>query len=109
MEQICRQAELLKIKLLSANVDQIALRDNKSEKIYDEELHRHGIEYIYKPSNKYKLKFRTNGQERFTRGETPGEEYTEAYLFPSVKSLLSSVIQHINTLNKSKNILMGSI
>lgn len=37
-----------------------------------------GIEYVYKPNNKVKLKFRLKdeGQQRFTRADTLGEEYT---------------------------------
>ena len=37
-----------------------------------------GIEYVYKPQNKVKLKFRLKdeGQQRFTRADTLGEEYT---------------------------------
>lgn len=37
-----------------------------------------GIEYVYKPSNKVKLKFRLSGdgQQKFTRADTLGEEYT---------------------------------
>ena len=37
-----------------------------------------GIEYVYKPQNKVKLKFRLSGegQQKFTRAETLGEDYT---------------------------------
>ena len=37
-----------------------------------------GIEYVYTPKNKYKLKFKLSGdgQQRFTRAETLGEDYT---------------------------------
>jgi len=37
-----------------------------------------GIEYVYKPSNKVKLKFRLSGdgQQKFTRADTLGEDYT---------------------------------
>ena len=37
-----------------------------------------GIEYVYKPSNKVKLKFRLSGegQQRFTRADTLGADYT---------------------------------
>ena len=50
-----------------------------------------GIEYVYKPSNKYKLKFRMNGQERFTRAETLGEEYTAERIAEQIE-----VIQKVN-------------
>ncbi len=37
-----------------------------------------GIEYVYKPQNKVKLKFRLKdeGQQKFTRADTLGEDYT---------------------------------
>lgn len=37
-----------------------------------------GIEYVYNPKNKYKLKFKLSGdgQQRFTRAETLGEGFT---------------------------------
>ena len=37
-----------------------------------------GIEYVYKPSNKVKLKFRLpgDGQQKFTRADTLGADYT---------------------------------
>lgn len=37
-----------------------------------------GIEYVYKPSNKVKLKFRlsSDGQQKFTRADTLGADYT---------------------------------
>ena len=37
-----------------------------------------GIEYVYTPKNKYKLKFKlsSGGQQRFTRAETLGEGFT---------------------------------
>ena len=41
-----------------------------------------GIEYVYTPRNKIKLKFRLKeqGQQRFTRADTLGEEYTPEHL-----------------------------
>ena len=37
-----------------------------------------GIEYVYTPKNKYKLKFKLSGdgQQRFTRADTLGDDYT---------------------------------
>ena len=37
-----------------------------------------GIEYVYTPKNKYKLKFKLSGdgQQRFTRAETLGDGFT---------------------------------
>jgi len=53
-----------------------------------------GIEYVYKLNNKYKLKFRMQGQERFTRAETLGEEYTA--------ERIAEQIEIIQKLNQSK-------
>lgn len=50
-----------------------------------------GIEYVYKPNNKYKLKFRMQGQERFTRAETLGEEYTAERIAEQI-----GIIQKVN-------------
>ena len=36
----------------------------------------HNIEFVYKPENKVKLKYRPQGKERFVRADTLGEEYT---------------------------------
>ncbi|MDE6834638.1 MAG: relaxase/mobilization nuclease domain-containing protein [Ruminococcus sp.] len=46
-----------------------------------------GIEYVYKPNNKYKLKFRMQGQERFTRAETLGEEYTAERISEQIEQI----------------------
>ncbi|MDE5763344.1 MAG: relaxase/mobilization nuclease domain-containing protein [Ruminococcus sp.] len=46
-----------------------------------------GIEYVYKPKNKYKLKFRMQGQERFTRAETLGEEYTAERIAEQIEQI----------------------
>lgn len=46
-----------------------------------------GIEYVYKPNNKYKLKFRMQGQERFTRAETLGEEYTAERIAEQIEQI----------------------
>ena len=46
-----------------------------------------GIEYVYKPNNKYKLKFRMQGQERFTRAETLGEEYTTERIAEQIEQI----------------------
>ena len=50
-----------------------------------------GIEYVYKPSNKVKLKFRLSGegQQRFTRADTLGDEFE-----------LSAIIETIETAQK---------
>lgn len=48
-----------------------------------------GIEYVYKPSNKVKLKFRLSGegQQKFTRADTLGEEYTAERIAKSIEQI----------------------
>ena len=48
-----------------------------------------GIEYVYKPSNKVKLKFRLSGegQQKFTRADTLGEEYTAERIAQSIEQI----------------------
>lgn len=64
-----------------------------------------GIEYVYKPNNKYKLKFRMQGQERFTRAETLGEEYTAKRIAEQIKIIqkLNQSKQSIAEISKPKN------
>ena len=48
-----------------------------------------GIEYVYKPQNKVKLKFRLSGegQQKFTRANTLGDEYTAEKLAESIQQI----------------------
>jgi hypothetical protein len=46
-----------------------------------------GIEYVYKPYNKVKLKFRMEGQQRFTRADTLGEEYTPERIAEQIEQI----------------------
>ena len=48
-----------------------------------------GIEYVYKPQNKVKLKFRLSGegQQKFTRADTLGDEYTAQKLAESIQQI----------------------
>lgn len=48
-----------------------------------------GIEYVYKPQNKVKLKFRLKdeGQQKFTRADTLGVEYTAERIAEQIKQL----------------------
>ena len=48
-----------------------------------------GIEYVYKPHNKVKLKFRlsSEGQQKFTRADTLGDEYTAEKLAESIQQI----------------------
>lgn len=63
-----------------------------------------GIEYVYKPSNKYKLKFRMQGQERFTRAETLGEEYTAERIVEQIEAIkkVNQAKQRIAEMSKQK-------
>lgn len=51
-----------------------------------------GIEYVYKPQNKVKLKFRLSGegQQKFTRADTLGDEYTAENLAESIQQIQKS-------------------
>ena len=49
-----------------------------------------GIEYVYKPTYKYKLKFRLQGQERYVRGETLGEYYSADMLAEQIEQIQKS-------------------
>jgi hypothetical protein len=46
-----------------------------------------GIEYVYKPYNKVKLKFRMEGQQRFTRADTLGEEYSPERIAEQIEQI----------------------
>lgn len=48
-----------------------------------------GIEYVYKPSNKVKLKFRLSGegQQKFTRTDTLGDEYTAEKIAEQIEQI----------------------
>ncbi|MDD7516027.1 relaxase/mobilization nuclease domain-containing protein [Ruminococcus flavefaciens] len=48
-----------------------------------------GIEYVYKPQNKVKLKFRLSGegQQKFTRADTLGEEYTAERIAEQIEQI----------------------
>ena len=48
-----------------------------------------GIEYMYKPQNKVKLKFRLKdeGQQRFTRADTLGEDYTAERIAEQIEQI----------------------
>ena len=51
-----------------------------------------GIEYVYKPNNKVKLKFRLkdDGQQKFTRVDTLGEDYTPERLAEQIEQIQKS-------------------
>ena len=48
-----------------------------------------GIDYVYKPSNKVKLKFRLSGegQQKFTRADTLGEDYTAERIAEQIEQI----------------------
>lgn len=67
-----------------------------------------GIEYVYKPSNKVKLKFRLSGkgQQRFTRADTLGENYTPESIAEQIaekqKKMSAANITHEMLIESSK-------
>lgn len=70
------RAKIAEIAYYSKNLDDFFKNCAESE-----------IEYVYKPNNKYKLKFRMQGQERFTRAETLGEEYTAERIAEQIEQI----------------------
>ncbi len=61
-----------------------------------------GIEYVYKPNNKYRLKFRMRGQERFTRAETLGEEYTAERIAEQIEQI-QKLLTRVNNISEISN------
>ena len=63
-----------------------------------------GIEYVYKPQNKVKLKFRLSGegQQKFTRADTLGDEYTAEKLAESIEQIqkAQSVLERLSEKKK---------
>lgn len=51
----------------------------------------HNIEYVYKPSNKVKLKYRPLGKERFVRAETLGAEFTPEVITESIRHMQNAL------------------
>ena len=53
-----------------------------------------GIEYVYTPRNKVKLKFRLKdeGQQRFTRADTLGENYTPERIAEQIQKALEKTV-----------------
>ena len=63
-----------------------------------------GIEYVYKPSNKVKLKFRLSGdgQQRFTRAETLGEGFT----VESITEQIAEIQEKLSAANITPDMLV---
>ena len=65
-----------------------------------------GIEYVYKPQNKVKLKFRLSGegQQKFTRADTLGDEYTAEKLAESIQQIqeAQAVLERLSEKKKSE-------
>lgn len=51
----------------------------------------HNIEFVYKPENKVKLKYRPQGKERFVRTDTLGEEYTPEAIIDSIEGMQNAL------------------
>ena len=63
-----------------------------------------GIEYVYTPKNKYKLKFKLSGdgQQRFTRAETLGEDYTAE----RIAEQIAEIQEKLSTANVTPDMLI---
>ncbi len=63
-----------------------------------------GIEYVYKPQNKVKLKFRLSGegQQKFTRADTLGEDYTAERIAEQIEQIQKAQAV-IERLSEKKN------
>lgn len=62
---------------------------SKSFEDFLQNCEKSGIEYVYTPRNKVKLKFRLKdeGQQRFTRADTLGEEYTPERIAEQIEQI----------------------
>ena len=76
---------------LRAKIAEVAFY-SKSFEGFLQKCTEYGIEYVYKPSNKVKLKFRLKdeGQQRFTRADTLGAEYTPERIAEQIQQRLSA-------------------
>ncbi|MGB4090646.1 MAG: relaxase/mobilization nuclease domain-containing protein [Ruminococcus flavefaciens] len=63
-----------------------------------------GIEYVYTPKNKYKLKFKLSGdgQQRFTRAETLGEGFT----VESITEQIAEIQEKLSAANVTPDMLI---
>lgn len=63
-----------------------------------------GIEYVYTPQNKYKLKFKLSddGQQRFTRAETLGEVFT----VESITEQIAEIQEKLSAANVTPDMLV---
>jgi hypothetical protein len=61
--------------------------DSKNLDDFFQKCVENGIEYVYKPYNKVKLKFRMEGQQRFTRADTLGEEYSPERIAEQIEQI----------------------
>ena len=63
-----------------------------------------GIEYVYTPKNKYKLKFKLSGdgQQRFTRSETLGEGFT----VESITEQIAEIQEKLSAANVTPDMLI---
>ena len=68
-----------------------------------------GIEYVYKPSNKVKLKFRLTGegQQKFTRADTLGEDYTAERIAEQIEQIqkAKSVMERLTEKKKTEKVV----
>lgn len=66
-----------------------------------------GIEYVYKPSNKIKLKFRLSGdgQQKFTRADTLGADFTPE----RIAEQIAEIQEKLSAANVTPDMLSGRI
>ena len=58
-----------------------------------------GIEVVYEPTHKYKIKFRLEGQQRFVRGETLGEYYTADAIAEQIELIYKTAEENMRKAN----------
>jgi hypothetical protein len=71
---------------LRAKIAEIAYNSKNLDDFFQKCV-ENGIEYVYKPYNKVKLKFRMEGQQRFTRADTLGEEYAPERIAEQIEQI----------------------
>lgn len=58
-----------------------------------------GIEVVYEPTHKHKIKYRLEGQQRFVRGETLGEFYTADAIAEQIEIIYKTAEENMRKAN----------
>lgn len=58
-----------------------------------------GIEVVYEPTHKYKIKYRLEGQQKFVRGETLGEFYTADAIAEQIELIYKTAEENMRKAN----------